>query len=53
MNENKNARGNSVPLAQVIVVRAIYVKNIQEVLGRTNSPTFPTYVNYLKCLNLI
>jgi hypothetical protein len=25
----------------------------QEVLGRTNSPTFPTYVIYLKYLNLI
>jgi hypothetical protein len=25
----------------------------QEVLGRTNSPTFPTYIIYLKYLNLI
>jgi hypothetical protein len=25
----------------------------QEVLGRTNSPTFPAYVTYLKYLNLI
>jgi hypothetical protein len=26
---------------------------LQEVLGRINSPTFPTQVIYLKCLNLI
>jgi hypothetical protein len=28
-------------------------KNKQEVLGRTISPTFPTKVIHLKCLNLI
>jgi hypothetical protein len=30
-----------------------YRELIQEVLGRTNSPTFPTQVTYLKYLNLI
>jgi hypothetical protein len=30
-----------------------FISNRQEVLGRTNSPTFATYVIYLKYLNLI